>query len=115
MSAAPIEDSQQAGCASVPCSAFVLENFPEPCIPRKRHRCRICAHWIEIAEPCCRWRGFGDEGPFTSYAHPACYDSTKAWDCTDWECAGTEDGKPIEPRMAWQNDKDLARRALDSE
>lgn len=98
-----MSDTPKTQPADAPCSAFVLSHFPKPCIPRKRHRCAVCDHWINVAEPCCRWSGIGADGPFTAHAHPACYDSTKGWDCCDWECPGTENGNPIEPRMFWPN------------
>lgn len=61
--------------------------FPRLCLPRTRHQCRICGTWIEIKEPCCRWRGFDSDGPFTSHAHPECYQLTldMRWDSGDWE------------------------------
>lgn len=72
-------------------AARVLEEFrrrfPVLCIPRKKHQCRICGQQIEVKEPCCRWRGFDSDGPFTSHAHPECYRVTIAekWREGDWE------------------------------
>lgn len=63
--------------------------FPQLCIPRKRHRCRLCWEWIEVKEPCCRWETLEPgEGYETYHAHPECYDVTLdgKWDCGDWEC-----------------------------
>lgn len=85
---------------AVGCSEYVLRLFPKPCLPRKRHRCRICGRFIEVREPCCRWTGFY-EGPFTSHAHPECYDSTKDWDDGDWEGHAPGDDDRPATRMIW--------------
>ena len=63
--------------------------FPNLCKPRKRHHCRLCGQWIEVAEPCCKWETLEPgEGYETSHAHPECYRVTIAenWVDEDWEC-----------------------------
>jgi hypothetical protein len=87
---------------SVPCSAFVLRLFPKPCIPRKRHLCRLCGTWIEAREPCCKWSGF-DDPPWTSYAHPECYDEMKAENEQVWESLLPGDIERPSVRMYWPN------------
>jgi len=84
----------------IPCSAYVLENYPRPCIPRKRHRCCICDERIEVGEPCCRWSSvLPQEGWRTGYAHPECMDITQDWLSFDWEYPPEMD-RPS-PRMFW--------------
>jgi hypothetical protein len=90
------------GLHETPCSAFVLRLFPKPCIPRKRHSCRICGQWIAPKEPCCRWSGF-DDGPWTSHAHPECYDSMEGEDHGTWESMMPGDGERPTVRMYWPN------------
>lgn len=90
--------------AAVPCSAFVLRQFPKPCKPRKRHHCIICGTRIEIAEECCRWSGLDPgEGYATCHAHPECYAITEKWDEMDWEYH-SEEGPRETPRMYWPNE-----------
>lgn len=66
--------------------------FPKLCNPRKRHVCRLCGKFIQIAEPCCRWVTFED-GPATHHTHPECYKLTlkQKWDDGDWECISPGD------------------------
>jgi len=93
--------------SQVPCSAFVLSLFPKPCHPRKRHRCRLCGEWIEVKEECCRWSGFdGGDGPWTSHAHPECYDSMEGEDDGTWESLMPGDCERPAVRMYWPNGKD---------
>jgi hypothetical protein len=90
--------------AAVPCSAFVLRQFPKPCKPRKRHRCIICRERIEIMEDCCRWSSLDPgEGYATCHAHPECYATTEKWDDMDWECH-SEEGPRETPLMYWPNE-----------
>lgn len=57
------------------------------CIPRKRHECRVCGHYIKAGEPCIRWSGVIDgQGYFTSHAHPICARFMNASRHDDWEC-----------------------------
>lgn len=68
--------------------------FPKLCKPRKRHMCRLCGKFIQIAEPCCSWSNLEEgEGWSTSYAHPECYQETldSKWDDMDWECSAPGD------------------------
>ena len=91
-------------CLFKPCSPFILRTFPKPCKPRKPHNCRLCGEVIAIKEECCRWSGFCD-GPFTSHAHPECYDATERWGCDGMEWEGLSSGDCERPpvRMFWEN------------
>ncbi len=84
-----------------PCSDFILSLFPKPCRPRKHHWCGLCGGKIEPLEDCCRWSGFGIDGPVTSHAHPECYDATRDWDDGDWEVTMQGDLERPEMRMSW--------------
>ena len=84
-----------------------LDYLPKPCIPRKPHRCRLCGQRIEAKEPCCRWSGFdGGDGPWTSHAHPECYDDMEGEDDGTWESLMPGDCDRPAVRMYWPNNPD---------
>ncbi len=86
--------------STAPRSGYVLAHFSKPCIPRKRHECRVCGLWIAAGEHCCRWTGVTpSEGWWTCHAHPECYALTEDWDCVDWEMPPSGEHPGI--RMVW--------------